>query len=846
MQTLVVAEKPSVARDIARVLGATRRADGCLEGNGYRVTWALGHLVHLAEPDDYDVWKGSWSFARLPMVPSRWKLKLAPKTAKQFKVVKGLLNANDTGDIVCATDAGREGELIFRLIYEHARCQKPFRRLWISSLTPSAIKQGFDRLRDGGEYAPLAQAARARAQADWLVGLNLTRAYTVRHGALLTIGRVQTPTLAMLVAREREIEKFKKEYFYELVASLRQGFKAKYAEKGVTRIQPKARAEELHHKLSPHKTGTVTKITRQTKRQRPPALYDLTGLQRDANRRFGFTAARTLEYAQALYETHKLISYPRTESRHLSEDMVPQLPGILKGLDHPQAAAALERLRQGHRLGKAYVDRSKLSDHHGILPTGKAAPANLAGPLKKVFDLVVARFVGMFLPEHVYEETQVELDIGGACFIARGRRVLQEGWKVVEGRPSRQGRKENGDGDSDQPQALPELREGQQVDVDGMEVVERETSPPKRYTDATLLNAMKNAGRRLDDEQLAAAMRDSGLGTPATRAETIEKLMRSGLAERAQKTLVPTVKGKALVGAVDAALASPELTGQWEQRLKDIEEGRLDDGQFYASIVAFVEERVAAVEQAPAVELPAEMRRSGGKKGGKGGRGKGGTVSDVDLGACPKCGKGRVVERAKGYGCSRFAEGCGFIVWKKVAGKTLGQAQVKTLLAGKQTARLSGFRSKAGKPFEAALKLDGSFAVEMVFGEGPARAAGGPAAPTPRPASKTAVEPQNTGPKTADTPVGLACPRCGQGRLIEGRRGFGCQRYREGCSFVVWKEVAGKKLTQRQLADLVKKGKTRLMSGFKNAAGASCKGRLRLDERCETVLEEEAKEGRAV
>ena len=392
MTIIVVAEKPSVARDIARVLGARKKARGFLEGNGYRVTWALGHLVHFAEPDDYGPpWDGRWSIGQLPMIPEQWQLKTARSTVKQFQVVKRLINDTGTEQIVCATDAGREGENIFRLIYEHARCRKPVQRLWVSSLTDEAIGEGFRQLRPGSAFDHLGQAARARAQADWLVGMNLTRAYTVHNRVLCTIGRVQTPTLAMIVQRDAQIATFRKAFFYELVAALEEGFSAKYSHQGQTRINDKAAAERLHRELSPHRTGSVCKIEKKIRRNRPPALYDLTNLQRDANRRFGFTAAQVLEYAQALYETHKLISYPRTESRHVSEDMVPELPGILEKLDHPQAAVALDRLRGEHRLGKAYVDKTKLTDHHAIIPTGKTPSPSLSPTLRKIYDLVVVR-----------------------------------------------------------------------------------------------------------------------------------------------------------------------------------------------------------------------------------------------------------------------------------------------------------------------------------------------------------------------------------------------------------------------------------------------------------------------
>ena len=871
MTTVVLAEKPSVARDIARVLGAQGRGEGCLLGQGYAVTWALGHLVHFAEPDEYGPpWNERWSMEQLPIVPQEWKLKTEKRTAKQFQIVKKLINAADTADIVVATDAGREGENIFRLIYAHARCKKPFRRLWVSSLTDSAIRQGFAQLKPGAAFDDLGAAARARAQADWLVGMNLTRAYTVRNKALCTIGRVQTPTLAMLVEREAAIASFKKAFFYELVARLREGFSAKYSKDGQTRIDKKEEAEQLHQRLSPHQTGTVVRVEKKVRRNRPPALYNLVELQRDGNRRFGLTAAKVLEHAQSLYETHKLITYPRTESRHISEDMVPQLPQILEKLEHPQAPAALERLRQGLRLSKAYVDKNKLTDHHAIIPTEVKPPANLSPVLRKVYDLVAARFVGIFLPDQVVEETLVTLDIGGSTFIARGSRVLEEGWKVVEprrkadsgmdGEKKKKEKPEDGE-EEEENQSLPPLEKGQQVHVERLEVVEKETKPPRRYSDATLLAAMKNAGRQLEDEVLAAAMKESGLGTPATRAETIERLIRSGFAERQKKNLAPTEKGKALVGAVAEPLRSPELTAAWEQRLKDVEEGRLAVDQFYRSIVGFVEEMLPRVAQSPA--LPPEALAGGsagrGRKGRSRGRGKGGAPGNA-LGPCPVCKQGTVAENSKAYGCDRYREGCKFAIWKKVAGKTLSQKQARDLLENGQTARLEGFTSRAGKKFAARLRLDGDFKVVFDFAEGaPGSSAGagdsGSAGDRPMtsenrltggnrvapedgvgvenlPTAAGRISPGNremAARQAAPESEALGCPKCGRGRIIEGKRGYGCDRFREGCDFVVWKEVAGKRLTEKQVRQLIGKGKTRLLKGFKSKSGNSFQARLRLN-----------------
>jgi DNA topoisomerase-3 len=876
MTIVVVAEKPSVARDIARVLGARRKGEGFLEGNGYRVTWAIGHLVHYAEPDEYgDVqgvdWAGRWSFGQLPMIPEAWKLKTAKQTAAQFKLVKALITAPDTERLVCATDAGREGEHIFRLIYRHARCKKPFDRLWISSLTDEAIREGFRALRPGHAYDHLADAARARAQADWLIGMNLTRAYTVHNRVLCTIGRVQTPTLAMIVARDQAIASFTKAFFYELVAHLLTAdaarFDARYVRDGETRIEKKEEAERLHRELSPHRTGRVAKVEKKIRTVRPPPLYDLTNLQRDANRRFGFTAAQVLEHAQTLYETHKLISYPRTESRHISEDMLPELPSILKGLQHPLAVEALGRLQSGHRLSKAYVDRTKLTDHHAILPTGKTPSPDLSAPLRKIFDLVATRFVAVFLPDQRIEETRVEIAIGDAIFLARGAVVLELGWKRAESSGTDEaGADQTGADQSGEPKVLPPLVEGQPLQIDSLEVQEKETQPPRHFDDSTLLAAMKNAGREIEDDALAAAMRQSGLGTPATRAEIIEKLIRTRYVERRRKQLHATPKGIALIGLVAPVLRSAELTAEWEQRLKDVEHGELPVEVFDRDIVGFLRELVPQIAQGPALsaeQVAAERAERPASKGAKTGRAGGtrkarrsnrGGVSDGSgsaaaggLGACPICREGEVTENARAYGCSRYREGCSFTVWKTIAGLTLTRDQVQRLIARGRLARLEGFTSKAGKPFAAGLRLDaagktvfdfqaeatdtGSAEADVEDGQGARKAARSSRRSPTAPATPEHV---NGGraptPSIRDQPP--VCPKCGQGRVIEGRRGFGCNRFREGCDFVIWKTYGGRDLEETDIRDLIEHGQTRLIEGCEAGVDSV---RLRLDAQWQVV-----------
>ena len=706
MTTVIVAEKPSVAREIAALLGAGVKGDGYLQTrDGKRiVTWALGHLVRYAEPHEYGVaWSGRWNLEDLPMVPDTWLTKVQEESAQQFRIVSKLINGAER--VICATDAGREGEHIFRLIYQRAGCKAPVQRLWVSSLTQEALKQGFLNLKPGREFDRLGEAAQARAKADWLVGFNLTRAYSARHRAKCSVGRVQTPTLALVVERDRQIDSFTPSRYYEVVAHLEPGFDAVHVRQGepddkgrvpwVRRIEDRAAAEEVAAAVV-NQTAVVDDVDTRTLRHRPPALFDLTTLQREANERFGWTAAQTLEGAQALYEA-KVITYPRTECRHLPEDMRPQLEGVLEAVPHPHAALALDHLRRGRGKvpDKGYIDSTKLTDHHAIIPTKEPIPssASLDAKLGRLYALIVSRFLAMFFPDEVIEETTVRLAIGGHAFLASGRRQVQEGWRTAV--PSRAD--DEGDGTNDVQ--LPALRTRQTVEVRGVEVVDKKSSPPKRYTDATLLAAMKNAGRAVEDGGQAEVLKEvGGLGTPATRAGIIEVLVKRGYAIRKGKAVLSTDKGRALVRIVSATLRSAELTAQWEQELREIESGSGTSAGFLAGITALVRELLGEVCSSPAGVLE---RRNGHAK---------------SIGRCPSCGK-EVVDRGKAFGCSAWREtGCGFKVWKVKSGKRLTDGQVKALLNRGRTDRIKGFKSKAGKPFEAVLKLDGQNGVVFDFG----------------------------------------------------------------------------------------------------------------------------------
>jgi DNA topoisomerase III len=697
---LIVAEKPSVGRDIASALGRHSKGKGALTGDGWTVTWALGHLAELAPPDAYGEQYKKWRLETLPILPERFKVRVNHKTRDQFSVVKKLMQDSSVTEVVNACDAGREGELIFAYLYGLSGCKKPVRRLWISSLTPEAIRDGFDSLRDGSSMRPLEDAARSRGEADWIVGMNATRAYSVRFGRpgnVLSVGRVQTPTLRLIVDREKEIEDFKPETFWTV--------HARFARESVTydgvwfknkqnRLKEKEAAEEIAAKVRGG-TGTVKKAEKKTASEKPPLLYDLTELQRNANARFGFTADRTLRVAQALYEEKKLITYPRTSSRYLSKDMVGGLKKRVEAAGAlPELAPFAEKLLGLSRLliSKRIVDDAKVTDHHAIVPTGKKPSGELPPDEAKVYDLVARRFLAVFFPAARFENTTVVTEVRNETFLSKGRVVLEAGWRALY--PDGVGGKKE-----KEPPVLPPIQVGQEWRVAKVGVKEGETKPPPRYSESALLGAMETAGKFVEDEELRQAMKESGLGTPATRAAIIERLIKVGYVEREKKVLVPTSKGRALISLLgESALSSPELTGQWERRLAEMERGAEKRPDFMADIGSFITSLVEGVRSMEGERLASPSR------------------SREPLGACPKCGS-PVVETKKAYSCSAWkTSGCDFAIWKQISGKRLSEVQAKQLLARGRTAQLKGFRSKVGKPYSAALKLDGDHRVRLDFG----------------------------------------------------------------------------------------------------------------------------------
>lgn len=594
-KTLVLAEKPSVARELARVLGCSQNGNGFITGSKYIVTWALGHLVTLADPEAYGNKYKTWNLEDLPMLPDRMELVVIKQTAKQFGVVKGLMNRDDVEELVIATDAGREGELVARWIILKAGFRKPVKRLWISSQTDKAIKDGFSSLKPGREYDNLFYSAQSRSEADWLVGLNVTRALTCKYNAQLSAGRVQTPTLAMIVAREEEIKKFVPKDYWTITAQFN-GFAVQWQDRASnqTRTFSKEQADGIVRKIT-GQTGEVTEVKKELKKELPPLAYDLTELQRDANRKYAYSAKQTLNIMQKLYETHKLVTYPRTDSRYITEDIVPTLSERLKSVAvGPYAKPVQGILRNKLSVTKRFVDSSKVTDHHAIIPTEQYVNlSSLNQEERNIYDLIVKRFIAVLSAPFEYEQTSVRLDISGEIFTARGKIVKSSGWKAVyEGF----GRLEEDNDEEESDQSLPDVQKGQKAKVISPRAVNGKTKPPARYTEATLLSAMEHPGKFVGDKALKETLETtSGLGTPATRADIIEKLFNTFYIERRGKDIYPTSKGIQLIGLVPEDLKSPELTAKWEQQLALISRGKINSNAFVGDMKHYATRLVSAV-----------------------------------------------------------------------------------------------------------------------------------------------------------------------------------------------------------------------------------------------------------
>jgi DNA topoisomerase-3 len=710
-KTLVIAEKPSVGRDLVRVLPGPFTKGGTgefLEGPHHVVTWAVGHLVQLADPDEYEEKFKKWRMADLPIVPEHFKLVVRDeRSKKQMNAVKRQLGRDDIDSVVNACDAGREGELIFAYLYEKSGSRKPVQRLWLNSMTKAAIEAAFGELRPGADFASLEAAARSRSEADWIVGMNATRAATIRlrssFDGAVSLGRVQTPTLAILARREEEIRAFKPEPYWLVDASfdtVNDGPR-RYQGRFYAGANPRLKtAEEARAIVAAceGQTGTITKLEKSERRERSPLLYDLTSLQRDANSRFGFSARRTLAAAQRLYEEHKALTYPRTNSRYITGDMVGEIKsiaGLVGGQSEYAAASKYVLGLDVLPLGRV-VNDAKVTDHHAIIPTNaERHPVDkMNEDDKRIYDLVVRRFLAVFHPEAVFENTRIETTVAERVFRTRGRLMLVPGWRGVYGEFPES---ERSDDDETAEQQLPKLVKDEDVNLLEIAAEEKETKPPRRYSEGALLAAMETAGKLVDEEELREAMKDSGIGTPATRAAIIERLLQVGYIERDARSLVVTEKGLNVVRLLNEhPLTSPSLTGDWEHRLAKIETGQDSREAFMGDIVKFTEETVG--------ELDTKLKDV--------------RIPRANLGPCPVCGRD-IVENRKGYSCwSREDPGCGFVIWKSKAGKQLPVTVAREMIKTGRTERaVTGFKGRSGKSFRARLALmqneEGKWRVEF-------------------------------------------------------------------------------------------------------------------------------------
>ncbi len=721
-KTLVIAEKPSVGRDLAGVLpGPFQKSEGFLEGPEHVVTWAVGHLVQLADPDEYDQRYKKWRMADLPIVPDRFKLVLRDeRSKKQMNVVKRLLARDDVTEVVNACDAGREGELIFAYVYEKSGSKKPVKRLWLNSMTRGAILDAFGSLRPGADLASLQDAARSRSEADWIVGMNATRAATIRlrssFDGTVSLGRVQTPTLAILARREEEIRAFKPEPYWVVDAAFEavpEPSGRVYEGRAYVGANPRfPSAEEAAAVVADcqGQTGAITKLEKSERRERAPLLYDLTSLQRDANSRYGFSARRTLAAAQRLYEEHTALTYPRTNSRFLTGDMVGQikpiarLVGSVGGGEYGKASEYVLGL-DVLPLGRV-VNDARVTDHHAIIPTlAERHPVEkFSDDDRRVYDMVVRRFLAVFHPDAVFENTRLETTVGregagaGAhVFRTRGKLMLVPGWRGVYGESSDVDGRTDSDDDEAREQRLPRLSEGEDAAVREVGSEAKETKPPRRYSEGSLLAAMETAGKLVEEEELREAMKDSGIGTPATRAAIIERLIQVGYVEREGRALIVTEKGLNVIRLLgEHALTSPGMTGEWEHRLANIEQGSDSRKAFMGDIVKFTSSTVHELDE----------------------RLKGVRIPRARLGPCPVCGQ-EIVENRKGYSCwSRDDPGCGFVIWKSKAGKQLPVSVARELIkTGRTEKAVSGFKGRSGRSFRARLALqqgeDGKWRVEF-------------------------------------------------------------------------------------------------------------------------------------
>jgi DNA topoisomerase III len=840
-KSLIITEKPSVAGDIAKALGGFKKGKDYYENEKYLISWAVGHLFELAVPASMKE-QDKWDMKKLPIMPAEFELTPAERMGSRVNVLRKLIKDKNVSDIINACDAGREGELIFRYIVQYAGTKKPIKRLWLQSMTPEAIREGFARLRSDAEMQPLASAARSRNEADWLVGINATRAFTLRlsggRGSTVTsLGRVQTPTLAIIVDRERKIQDFKPRELHEIMGQFRAAA-GEYAgrwfdevfKKDETEIERTQRlldrlqlnlpdAEHQldsvngslwdEHRAAPRlwhreiadaiqrkcsgKHGIVELEEKKPTTQVAPQLYDLTTLQREANNRFGFSAKRTLQIAQALYEKHKAITYPRTDSRALPEDYLPTVRSTLAKIDNPFARKVLDN--NWVKPNKRIFNDAKVGDHFAIIPTAGAA-APLDDHERKVFDLVAKRFVAVFFPPAQYENMARITRVEGEPFKTEGKVLVAPGWLEVYGRETA----------SEKPEEnLPPVTQGERVATIGVEIKTDQTKPPARYSEATILSAMEAAGKLVGDEELRDAMKEKGLGTPATRASIIETLISAHYLTRQGKELQPTAKAIQTITLLKNAvpeLTSPELTGEWEFRLREIEHKKLTRDAFMRDIRHLTEEIVGKAKHFhPDEHMP----------------------DSEPFGTCPKCGS-PVIERFKSFTCTN--EECDFTIWKTIAGRLLSREEFETLVRDKHVGPLNGFRSRKGKRFPAVLRLSDDFKAEFDFG--------------PNGQENGAAQPVDFSGKE---PLGK-CPKCG-GRVFELGMSYICENSvgpNKTCDFRAGKVILQQLIDQEQIKKLLSTAKTDLLPRFISRKGRPFKAFLVITDKKDVGFEFEKRE----
>lgn len=704
---LIIAEKPSVAGEIAKIVGATKGEKGYKIGNDYIVSWCFGHLIELATPDAYGEEYEKWDLSVLPILPERFKTLVSKNSAEQYKVLKSLMERSDVTELIEATDAGREGELIFRLVYEQAGCKKPFKRLWISSMEEKSIKDGLASMKDGSSYDNLYQAAKCRQRADWLYGINLTRLYSGLYNQTLNCGRVQTPTVNLIVQRQKDITGFVPQTYYNVIADLA-SFEAR------TKVDTKAKAQEIADRCT-GKDAYVTLVKQEEKRENPPALYDLTTLQRDANRLLGYSAQQTLTLLQSLYEA-RYATYPRTDSRYLTADMASSTRSLIDGLIEKEILSP--ETSKSYNVNSVNVEQvindSKVSDHHAVIPTQsltKDAYNGLPTAEKNIITLIIYRLLTAVYSPYEYTATKVVLDCEGEAFEATGREIKQLGFKEIDAAlktalVTEKKAKEPKNND-DNVKILPPMAEGNTFTVAAIKQEEKHTEPPKPYTEDTLLSAMETAGKNIADEELKEAMKDSGLGTPATRAGIIENIIKTGYIVREGKKLLPTDKANTFIGLVVDKIKQPELTGEWEKQLADIQKGTQTADAFMDGITGFLS---SFIKDTLLLNKPEDNKDIFKRE----------RPAQEVYGKCPKCGANVIQITAKEshknyYVCEKDKAECGFILGETVTGKKLTKAQVKKLLEKGKTDLISGFTSKAGKSFNAYLVLKDDFTTGFEF-----------------------------------------------------------------------------------------------------------------------------------